>query len=200
MDKRGITTRGWLSAFLRNRKGMAAVEFALIAPLLLSLYFVTLEMSQGMEANKKVSRVGSMVADLVGQQGRNTDKQNLDAIMTIGEAILKPYTRSNADIIITGIDIDKNSKVKVRWSRKLENGEFSRDAVKDTITTVPDDLKIPDTFLLRVTVRLDYRPMIAWTVEQRTSMGLLGAFDNIRMAETYHLRPRMSDNMSCDDC
>ena len=54
-----------------DRRGVAAVEFALIAPLLLSMYFVTMEVSQGIEANKKVGRVGSIVADLVTQQQRS---------------------------------------------------------------------------------------------------------------------------------
>lgn len=200
MKEHGIARFGRLGSFLRNRKGVAAIEFALIAPLLLTLYFVTLEVGQGMEVNKKVSRVGSMVSDLVGQQGRQVTTQDLDPIMAIGEAILLPYRRSRADIIITGIEIDRNSIARVKWSRKMENGNFSRDAPQGQITTVPDELKIPDTFLLRVTARLDYRPIISWTAEQRTSMGLLGGFDNIAMAETYNLRPRMTAEMDCTNC
>lgn len=190
----------WLRAFFISRKGMAAVEFALIAPILLTLYFVTMEVSQGMDANKKVSRVGSMVADLVAQQGREVYRQDLDAIMRIGEAILTPYARSSLEIIITGIEIDKDSKVKVKWSRKMQDGAFSRDQIKGTLTTVTDDLKIPETFLLRVTARLDYRPLITWTADQRASMGLFGGFDNIPMAEAYDLRPRMTSDMNCSDC
>lgn len=190
----------WLRAFFISRKGMAAVEFALIAPILLTLYFVTMEVSQGMDANKKVSRVGSMVADLVAQQGREVYRQDLDAIMRIGEAILTPYARSSLEIIITGIEIDKDSKVKVKWSRKMQDGVFSRDQIKGTLTTVADDLEIPETFLLRVTARLDYRPLITWTADQRASIGLFGGFDNIPMAEAYDLRPRMTSDMNCSDC
>lgn len=190
----------WLRAFFSNRKGIAAVEFALIAPILFSLYFVTLEVSQGMDVNKKVSRVGSMVADLVAQQGREVDQADLDAIMKIGEAILKPYTRSPIEIIITGIEIDKDSKVKVKWSRKMQNGQFSRDAPKGTLTTVVDDLKIPETFLLRVTARLDYRPIITWKADQTMATGFLSAFDKIGMAEAYDLRPRMTHEMNCTNC
>jgi Flp pilus assembly protein TadG len=35
-----------------DRRGVAAVEFALVAPLLLCMYFVTMEVAQGIEANK----------------------------------------------------------------------------------------------------------------------------------------------------
>lgn len=206
MDKHGTArnrlprTRGWLGAFLGNRRGVAAIEFAFIAPLLLTLYFVTMEVAQGMETGKKVSRVGSMVADLVAQQMHRVSKDELDPIMAIGEAILQPYNRSRADIIITGIEITKDSEVKVKWSRKMEGGVFSRDAAPGDTTTVADELKVPGTFLLRVTAKLHYRPIIAWNVQQKASLGLLGAFDHIAMNEAYYLRPRMSAEINCTDC
>lgn len=187
-------------AFLANRKGVAAIEFALIAPLLLTLYFVTMELAQGMETGKNVSRVGSMVADLVAQQGREITTGELDPIMAIGEAILQPYNRSRANIVITGIEIDKNSNVKVKWSRKMRNGVFGRDANAGDTTTVPVELKIPETFLLRVTAELEYRPILAWKAQQKTTLGLLGIFDHIAMQESYYLRPRMTTEINCTNC
>lgn len=206
MNSRDIARRGkglvqgWLRAFGGNRKGAAAIEFALIAPLLFIFYFATMEVSQGVDTNKKVSRVGSMVSDLVGQQGREVYTADLDAIMAIGEAVLKPYTRSPISITITGIDIDKNSNVKVKWSRKMVGGAFSRDQVKGSDTTVPKDLLIPETFLLRVTANLDYLPMIAWTADQKMSLGISRLFDNINMSESYNLRPRMTTEIDCKNC
>ena len=191
---------GWLRTFFVDRKGVAALEFALIAPLLFVLYLGTMEITQVMETNKKLSRVGSMVSDLVGQQGRDVYREDLDAIMMIGEAILKPYARSPISIVITGIEIDKFSQAKVKWSRKMVDDAFSRDAAKGAVTTVPDALNIPDTFLLRVTAMLDYRPIITWTADQKTSLGLTAAFDNISMGEAYHLRPRMTTEMDCPNC
>ncbi|TIV71910.1 MAG: pilus assembly protein, partial [Mesorhizobium sp.] len=67
----------------RDRRGVAAIEFAFIVPVLLIMYFITMEASQAIETSKKVSRIGSMVADLVTQQ-QTVVKANLDAIMKIG--------------------------------------------------------------------------------------------------------------------
>lgn len=193
--------RDKMTALLSDRRGVAAIEFAFIAPVLLSLYFVTMEVAQGIEANKKVGRIGSMVADLVTQQ-QTTDRSELEAIMKIGEAILQPYNRSQPSIIITAIKItDENTpKAVVQWSRKMVNGAFSVDQAKDTVTAVPDKLMIRDTFLIRVTSELDYRPVITWTAEQKASLGLAAAFDNIEMKETYFLRPRMSTEIACTGC
>jgi len=192
-----------LAAFLRDRKGVAAIEFAFIAPLLLTLYFVTMEVAQGIETNKKVSRIGSMVADLVTQQHSETTKDVIEPIMEIGEAILQPYGRTRPTIEITGIEITKEATPRaiVKWSRKMVNGAFSQGEQKETeIEDVPDELKIADTFLVRVSAQLNYLPVVAWTAEQRTSLGLLGAFGNIGMDEVYYLRPRMSSKIICTDC
>ena len=190
-----------IGGFLKNRRGVAAVEFAFIAPVLLSLYFVTMEVSQGIETNKKVGRIGSMVADLITQQSETT-KSQLDAIMKIGEAILQPYNRSRPTITVTAIEItdEASPKVKVAWSRKLTNGGTGSGPAKGSLTTVPDKLKIKGTFLVRVTSELAYTPVITWTADQKTALGLAAAFDGIAMEEIYYLRPRMTPQIDCDDC
>lgn len=210
MDKPGMAARrplaamrrlaGFLGDLVSDRRGVAAIEFAFIAPLLLMLYLVTMEVAQGIDTNKKVSRVGSMVADLVTQQPREITTTVLDPIMRIGEAILQPYNRSRPTIIITGITIDKDAKAEVAWSRKMIDGVFSRDAVKGTPADVDDRLKIPGTFLVRVSSQLDYQPVMTWNAKQKTTLGLLGAFDNIDMGEVYYLRPRMTSEILCTNC
>jgi Flp pilus assembly protein TadG len=194
--------RGRLGGFGGDRRGVAALEFALVAPLLLSLYLVTLEVSQGIEANKKVGRVASMVADLVTQQSTSVPVAELNSIMQIGASILQPYDRTNPTIVITGIEItdEDTPRAIVRWSRKLVNGATSRDQADGTIVTIPSQLMIRNTFLVRVTSDLDYRPMITWTADQKAKIGLLGAFDNIQMSERYYLRPRMSARINCTGC
>jgi Flp pilus assembly protein TadG len=184
-----------------DRRGVAAVEFALVAPLLLSMYFVTMEVAQGIEANRKVGRVGSMVADLITQQTEVTPAQ-LKAIMQIGGSIMQPYHRSAPTIVVTAIDItqDPGSQVNVAWSGKLEDGVYSKDPVTEDTTTVPQTLNIPGTFLIRVDSYLDYKPLITWDEEDKPTLGLMAAFNNIPMKETYYLRPRMSPTVKCEDC
>ena len=47
---------------------------------------------------------------------------------------------------------------------------------------------------------LAYKPVITWTAQQKTTLGLTSAFDGISMKETYYLRPRMSTSIPCTDC
>lgn len=187
------------ASFRSDARGAAAVEFAIIAPLMLALYFVTMELSQGIEANKKVNRIGSMVADLITQNPR-TSVAELQAVMKISESILQPYQRSKPEIIVSGIEITPapNSEVLIKWSRKMDSS--SAPYTRNDTTTVPDTLKIPGTFLVRVESKLNYQPVITWSAEAKPALGLAAAFDGLDMSESYYLRPRMSPTVECQDC
>jgi Flp pilus assembly protein TadG len=191
----------WIGEFLANRKGVAAIEFAFIAPILLALYFVTMEVAQAIETNKKVGRIASMVADLITQQ-QNVTKSDIDAIMQIGASIIQPYARTTPAIYVTAIQVsdEDDPKPTVLWSRKFVNGSASLYKSTGTPVTLPEKLNIKGTFLVRVETQLDYRPVITYTANEKAALGLSAAFDNINMSETYHMRPRMTASIGCSDC
>lgn len=185
----------------RDRSGVAALEFALIVPLLLCLYFVTMEVAQAIETNKKVGRIASMSGDLVAQL-QEVSKSELEGIMRIGESTLQPYNRSRASIAITAIEVtdEATPQTKVVWSRKLVDGTFSVGEAKDTVVTIPPALRIKGSFLIRAESSLAYAPVITWAASSKTTLGLASAFDGIAMGELYYLRPRMSMKIPCSDC
>ncbi|TIR36304.1 MAG: pilus assembly protein [Mesorhizobium sp.] len=195
----GICTKA--IRFCCDRRGVAAVEFAFIVPVLLIMYFMTMEASQAIETSKKVSRIGSMVADLVTQQQTIT-AADLDAIMQIGNSTLQPYNRSTPEIIITAIQVtdETTPKVLVVWSRKMVGSAFSAATAKNSITTVAPTLEIKGTFLIRVESNLAYQPIITWSADSEKRLGLSSAFDSISMGETYYLRPRRSPTIPCSTC
>jgi len=195
---------GSLLKILRDKRGVAAIEFAIIAPILFILYFLTMETSQAIDVNKRVSRMASEVADLATQQQTLT-KSQVDAILKIGEAVIQPYNRSVPTITMTGIEItdDSTPKVLVAWSRKLDNGSSTVGDAVGTTTTVPDKLKIGGTFLVRVTADLGYQPVLTWSADQKAALSQHNIrvwLNDITMGETYYLRPRLSTSIDCADC
>jgi Flp pilus assembly protein TadG len=191
--------------FARDRSGVAALEFALIAPLLLALYFVTMEVAQAIEVNKKVGRAGSMIADLVAQMPE-IPVSELEGIMRIGEATLQPYNRSQPSITVTAIEVtdEATPKVQVVWEGKLVDGEYDEGVPKGTaVTNLPPALKIKGSFLIRAESSLAYEPVITWAAASdsaKNAIGLAAVFDGIPMKETYYLRPRRSTTIPCADC
>ncbi len=196
--------KGTVGRFAEDRSGVAAVEFAFIAPILFMLYFLTMETSQAIDVNKRVGRVASMVADLVTQQ-QSLTKTETDAILDIGSSILYPYGRSTPTITITGIEItdEATPKVQVAWSRKSVAGTKSAGEAVGTTTTVPTKLEIKGTFLVRVTTSLGYKPVLTWSSSQKAALEQNNVrvwLNDISMGETYYLRPRMSATVTCSDC
>jgi len=189
---------------LSDRRGVAAVEFALIAPLLLALYFLTVEFTQGIDTNKRVGRIASMTADLITQQNGSTTRADVDAILQIGEAILQPYNRSLPTITATAIQMtnDATPRAQVVWQRQLAANTPGEgpDAPGTPVTNIPAQLMVQGSFLIRVEAHLDYKPIISWTAESKASLGLAAAFSSLNMDETYYLRPRMSQTIACPDC
>ncbi len=54
--------------FGRKIDGIAAVEFALIVPIMLCMFIGTVELSQAITVDRRVTQVASTTADLVARQ------------------------------------------------------------------------------------------------------------------------------------
>ena len=130
-----------LKRFAADGRGVAAIEFAFIAPLLLTMYFVTMEIAPAIDSNKKVGRAASMIADLITQQQQIT-KSEVEAIMRIGQSTLNPYSRSPLNIKVTAIEMSSDSSptATVAWSRKMVDGNFSAGDTKGSTAAVPAKL------------------------------------------------------------
>lgn len=198
--KKMMRLRAGLARFGRDRRGVAAIEFAFIAPILLAMYFLTMEATQAIETNKKLSRVAAMVGDLATQQDSITT-QDLEAIMKIADSSLLPYHRSTPAIVATGILVTGTPlKAVVQWSGKVEDGLYSSRQGNGDKTTLPATMMTDGRFVVRVEATLDYRPVITWTADGKSMLGLAAAFDSLSMGETAYLSPRMSPTVTCQSC
>jgi len=181
--------RNSLRKFLHDRRGLGAVEFALIAPLLLLIYLGSVDLADGVDTNKKVSRSASVLADLVARQ-LSVTKDDLDDMFNIGRASLLPYGRSSPKIRITAIRIDgtasaNNLTPKVDWSY----ANIADFAVKKGSTgAIPVSLVGEGSYFIKVDVELDYKPLNSWIST------------SIPMSETYYLAPRYTNTIPCTNC
>jgi len=84
-----------LRQFRRDRRGASAIEFALLAPLMLGLYIGCVEISEGVAADRKVTLTAGALANLTSQVTTltTTDMSN---ILNASIAIMNPYTGSVA--------------------------------------------------------------------------------------------------------
>lgn len=196
---RGKDARGRriASGFLRNIRGAAAVEFAFIVPILLTLYLGSMEISQALDVDKRVGRTASMVADLVTQQ-EQVNRSQLVSIMKIGDATLQPYNRSTPATTIVAVQVDSSSSPKALavWSIKRQGNSITTPVAAGSTVTLPPDLVTAGAFIIMVTTKLDYVPITTWAISGTSTNGHVV----IPMGETYYLRPRLADTIACSDC
>lgn len=172
------SARRYSLSFARDRRGIAAVEFALILPLMLLLYFGMVELSQGIIVDRKVKMTARTVADLVSQVS-TINNSGIDAALGASTAILAPYSAANAKVIVSGVSIDNNGNAKVVWSRANKNtGHGTGDSV-----TVPNALKTPNTFLVLGEATYDYTPVVGYVTGP------------LKLSERIFMRPRLSETV-----
>ena len=100
---------------LSDRSGLAAVEFALIAPVMVIMFFGTVELSSAIDCNSRVARVSSTVSDLVAQSPAVSSADTAN-IFNAANAILFPYAAANAKIVVTSLVANSSGVVTVDWS------------------------------------------------------------------------------------
>jgi TadE-like protein. len=174
----------------RDRRGVGAVEFALIAPVLIVLYIGSLEISVAMSVNKKIARAASTVADLVTQQ-TTVNKDFLLSMVDVAKSVITPFKADGLKVRVIGIKIDGAGKPKVAWSWDETNKPVY--AVGSDIS-IPAELVLNDSFLVRTDVAMDYQMLMILPALKDVQIKTL------KMSKTYHLRQRIADDVSCSNC
>jgi Flp pilus assembly protein TadG len=126
-----VSTRLYLKAkarlhvFLINSYGVAAVEFAFLAPLLMVMTFGTIEISRALMVNKRFQRATAMVGDLIAREkqiGATPEEASeaLAGMLVSAQHVMEPFSSTPLQIAITQLrasstDAD-NTKVEWAWS------------------------------------------------------------------------------------
>src|ERR1700720_1641810 len=94
--------------FVNNCGGLAAVEFAFILPLMLVLFFVTIEFSQGVAVDRKITIMARTLADLTSQNSSVTTTQ-LNNFFTAATAVMTPYPSAPVHATLSELYVEPNS-------------------------------------------------------------------------------------------
>lgn len=182
---------GFFGRFRRDERGVSAVEFALIAPFMILLYFGLVELCQALIAERKASHVASAVGDLVAQSESVTKAAggsgptSLVDIYSIGQSIMAPFATTNLKIGITSVTADASGTPKVDWSNAY-NG-YPVLSPKSTVT-LPMTLSAGDSIVM-AQVTYVYKSGIGYILPRAQTFN-----------EAFYLRPRRSDKVLCTDC
>jgi Flp pilus assembly protein TadG len=145
-----------------------------------------------MSVNKKLARASSTVADLLTQE-REASREKLMTMVNVAKSIMAPYPYEPVRLVVTGIDVDEDGNATVDWSWKPNDGTGEPAYQQGSNTDIPDNLRIPDTYLVRSEITYDHEMITSFPFTGETMTG-------ITMGKTYHLRPRIGSEVVCEDC
>ncbi|WP_083812187.1 TadE/TadG family type IV pilus assembly protein [Polymorphum gilvum] len=178
-----------LPFFGSDRRGVAAVEFALILPFLLVLMIGIAETTTGLNYKRKISQIASSLADLVAQTEKVNSSEMSDIIKAT-EAIMEPYSTSGLQVIVASIAFDKDGNPQVVWSVDENKGTpWAKGSVPPI--AIPDALKLANTYLVVGFSSYTYVPTFASMLQN-----IFPRAASIDLEDTYFLRPRLSESVS----
>lgn len=185
--------------FAMDRQGIGAIEFAIIAPVLLMLYIGALELTMGLSVAKRASRATGTIADIITQQSspilktapQGSTVVSLDTMPNVAAAILAPYGATGLTLKISGITIDASSNATISWSWAQDG---TTPYAKGSAVAVPTDLGQAGTFLVRSELTIPYK-MFSFGPDF-----LPASYNQISISRQYYYRLRTGSDLACTGC
>lgn len=139
--------------FLRSQTGIAAVEFALIAPILLLLYLGATDLTQALAIDRKLGTFASTVSDLVAQE-ETLNSAKIAGLSDAGLAIMRPFAAEDTSLQLTVFDLtDGTPNVTCNWP---PSATPSAGELPDEMLALADG-----RFVVLASARYNYQPMFA---------------------------------------
>ena len=99
-----------------DRKGIAAVEFAFIVPIMMVMFIGAVEMSQAITVDRRVTQVASSTADLVARKETSISNAEITDILRIGGFIMAPYDQSPLQVVVRNVTSSSNDATVTKQS------------------------------------------------------------------------------------
>ena len=155
-----------------GKSGMAAVEFAVILPFLLTAYLGGIEFGDGVAIDRKVAITTRSVADLATRytQIKDTD---MTSILGASSTIIAPYSATPLAVTVSQVMVDANGVAKVSWSDANANATAH---AKGSGVTLPGTLAAANSTYIWGEVSYVYTPTLgyaltgSWTLRNQIFM------------------------------
>ncbi|MDB5561662.1 MAG: hypothetical protein JWN11_1080 [Hyphomicrobiales bacterium] len=115
-----IRTR--IRKFVQARDAVAAIEFALVVPILITLYLGSIELSQLITVDRRVQTANGTVGDLVSQRKGSITCAQLGQYFQASQAILAELPTTTLKQTVTEVSVDAAGVGTVLWSQAGPNG------------------------------------------------------------------------------
>jgi Flp pilus assembly protein TadG len=124
----------------RDRRGVAAIEFAMIVPIMSAMFIGAVELSQAITVDRRVTQVASSTADLVARAEKQISHTEIGDITKVGGYILEPYSQTPLEIPLRNVTSSpaNATTTKQSWSCTYKGLDKTQTCVcSNTIKSTP---------------------------------------------------------------
>ena len=156
-------TRRWRLA----TGGVAVVEFAMVAPAMVALYFAAAETAQGVLISRKVTQLTRSLGDLTSQ-GITISSAEMNDIFQAARETMQPYAAPAPRMSITSVVINNAGAATVCWN-ETRNGMPGR--ATGSAVVLPTQLRVPGTSLIIARASYAFTPSIGHLITGTIDIG-----------------------------
>jgi Flp pilus assembly protein TadG len=129
--------------FARDTKGLAALEFALLLPMMVFLLFGSIDLIDVMSVNARAQNVAASLADVVARDDAVSNAE-ITGLWSAMDTLMYPSNTATMRIRISSISIVNASTARVVWSEG--HGMAARTA--NSTITLPPAMMNPGTSVI----------------------------------------------------
>jgi Flp pilus assembly protein TadG len=183
----GSLGRLWRRA-IADVGGAAAVEFALILPVLVLLYAVGFEICEAATVNRKLTDTTVQLANLTSQYTQ-VAKSDISTIMNASSETMTPFSNGALSVVVSEVSMDAKGNASVTWSEAYLDGVAFQGTPLTTPPTAPPSFQTPNSSYIVVQSTYAYTPVIAGTY-----------MPPITLSSHSFMLPRDAVSIPCSDC
>jgi Flp pilus assembly protein TadG len=169
-----------IKAFFTDCRGVAAVEFALIFPFLMMVYFGGVEVCRATATYRKLADTTVEMANVTAQY-TSMSATDVTTVMNASAQIMAPYAADNLAVVMSEVTTDANSAAKVTWSVAYHGATA---LTAGSTVAMPTGLSSPSTSYILIQTSYNYAPTFG--------SQYLG---NIPMTDQIFIIPRQSPDI-----
>jgi Flp pilus assembly protein TadG len=179
-----LKLRRQLRRFSRDCNGVSAVEFAIVLPVMLTLYIGGVEVGEGFAMKFRATLAARTVTDLASQFV-SINGTNMQNILGAATTVMTPYPTSSMVVTLTELTVNSSGQGVVQWSCSLNGTAYTA----NTKLTMPTNLQTSGITLLYGEVTYPYTPSIGYV--------LTGTYN---IYQNMYFFPRLSNSISLSSC